>query len=154
MAFTHNMHSKFKESDKSPREVVVGRNLPKVNTGMYLGPVLAKVPKSLEKKVVSRFVRAQYLRPEFNSLGHVVIFPHEGANKAFVAKSIKLLTPIEFDLALSRDFMKEFDPWVEPEQSRVQPRVFDGQVGRDYDLIRNVPTQWILEPLLNRGRSG
>lgn len=145
VAFTHNMHSKFRGSDRSPREVVVGRKLPKVNTGMYLGTVLAEVPKSLEKKVVSRFVRAQYLRPEFNSLGHVVVFPNEGANKAFIAKSIKLLTPIEFDMTLSQDFMKEFDPWAEPEQARAQPRVFDGQAGRDYETIRNVPTQWILE---------
>ena len=63
----HNAHSRFRDGYLSPREMVVNRQLPSVETTMFAAVTLAEIPESLSKQAVARYERACYLRPEFSS---------------------------------------------------------------------------------------
>ena len=84
---------------------MVGRSLPPVDTTMSCALTLAEIPESLKGKAIARFERVCCLRPEFSSLGHVCFHPEF---QAFVAKSVKHLTPIQFDVKLGDGFIVQF----------------------------------------------
>ncbi|CAL1143354.1 unnamed protein product [Cladocopium goreaui] len=73
------------------------------------------VPASLKKDCISRFEKATYLRPEFNSLGDVVCTVIGGQERFFVCKSFKIVSPLEWDVSLSPSVLHFFD--------RMQPDV-------------------------------
>ena len=140
-----NLHSSFGDGKKSPKEISIGRALPDTTTSLLGSTILAEVPKSLSDLAVSRFIRATYLRPEFSSLGHVVSSVIGGEKKVFVAKSIKLLQPLQFDVALAGDFIQTCDEFAlkEPRDQVDAPvRVVDAV---DIESVRNVPTSFIKE---------
>ena len=70
---------------------------------MFGSKVLAEIPKSVEQlnPNLTRFVSACYLHPQFSSCGCLVLarirVKDELAPKIFVAKSLKLVFPIELD---------------------------------------------------------
>ena len=74
--------------------MLADRQLPTAKFAMYSSVVLAEVPESVPSP--SRFMKACYLGPQWNSLGHMVVTTLEGSKKVFAAKSIKNVTPIEF----------------------------------------------------------
>ncbi|CAL1151687.1 unnamed protein product, partial [Cladocopium goreaui] len=67
------------------------------------------VPASLKKDCISRFEKATYLRPEFNSLGDVVCTVIGGQERFFVCKSFKIVSPLEWDVSLSPSVLHFFD---------------------------------------------
>ena len=141
----NNLHSSFGDGKKSPKEISIGRALPDSTTSLFGSVVLAEVPQSLSDVAVSRFIRAIYLRPEFSSLGHVVVSIVGGEKRIFVAKSIKLLQPLQFDVALANDFLQNCNEYAlrEPKGSPEAPvRVVDAV---DIESIRSVPASFIRE---------
>ena len=70
---------------------------------MFGSKVLAEIPKSVEQlnPNLTRFVSACYLHPQFSSCGSLVLarirVKDELVPKIFVAKSLKLVFPIELD---------------------------------------------------------
>ena len=152
-AFCHNLHSAHGDGKLSPAELAVGKKLPEVQTGLFGTVVLAEVPESLRKYSVSRFMKSMYIRPEFSSLGHVVVGILSGEQHIFVAKSIKLIYPLEFEPRHGPEFLHECDPFELKDVSTLKKvskpkpsepfRVVDGRC--DLNSIRNTPTEFIRE---------
>ena len=101
--FSHNIHGLAFGSERSPREIAVSRRLPVGEFAMFGSKVLAEIPKSVEQlnPNLTRFVSDCYLHPQFSSCGSLVLarirVKDELAPKIFVAKSLKLVFPIELD---------------------------------------------------------
>ena len=101
--FSHNIHGLAFGSERSPREIAVSRRLPPGEFAMFGSKVLAEIPKSVEQlnPNLTRFVSACYLHPQFSSCGSLVLarirVKDELVPKIFVAKSLKLVFPIELD---------------------------------------------------------
>ena len=99
--FSHNIHGLAFGSERSPREIAVSRRLPVGEFAMFGSKVLAEIPKSVEQlnPNLTRFVSACYLHPQFSSCGSLVLarirVKDELVPKIFVAKSLKLVFPIE-----------------------------------------------------------
>ena len=70
-------------------------------TTMFGSLVLAEVPASSKKDCISRFEKATYLRPEFNSLGDVVVTVLPGQERFFVCQSFEIVSPLKWDVSLS-----------------------------------------------------
>ena len=118
----------------------MGRSLPQVETTLFGALVLAEIPKDLSDKAVARFEKACYLRPEFDSMGHVC-YSHLGA---FVAKSVKLLVPLDFDVKIAEDFLVPFSMnGANPAVVGPKPQqIFDSV---DPDSVKSVPAAFIKE---------
>ena len=101
--FSHNIHGLAFGSERSPREIAVSRRLPSGEFALFASKVLAEIPKSVEQlnPNLTRFVSACYLHPQFSSIGSLVLarirVKDELVPKMFVAKSLKLVFPIELD---------------------------------------------------------
>ena len=101
--FSHNIHGLAFGSERSPREIAVSRRLPSGEFALFGGRVSAEIPKSVEmlNPNLTRFVSACYLHPQFSSCGSLVLarirIKDELVSKMFVAKSLKLVFPIELD---------------------------------------------------------
>ena len=101
--FSHNIHGLAFGSERSRREIAVSRRLPPGEFAMFGSKVLAEIPKSVEQlnPNLPRFVSACYLHPQFSSCGSLVLarirVKDELVPKIFVAKSLKLVFPIELD---------------------------------------------------------
>ena len=101
--FSHNIHGLAFGSERSPREIAVSRRLPSGEFALFGSRVLAEIPKSVEmlNPNLTRFVSAYYLHPQFSSCGSLVLarirIKDELVSKMFVAKSLKLVFPIELD---------------------------------------------------------
>ncbi|CAE7748672.1 ZCCHC13 [Symbiodinium sp. CCMP2592] len=96
-----NANGKAFGGERSPKEVAVGRRLPDTPFALFGSKVLAEVPESVKALCpnMSRFEAAAFLHPQFGSLGSLV-YAHVRVGqvltpKVFVAKSIKLVFPIE-----------------------------------------------------------
>ena len=96
-----NFNGRAFGGERSPKEVAVGRNLPATSFALFGSKVLAEVPDSVKALCpnMSRFESAAFLHPQFGSLGSLVFaYVRVGqvlTPKVFVAKSIKLVFPIE-----------------------------------------------------------
>ena len=96
-----NVNGKAFGGDRAPKEIAVGRRLPEAVFALFGTKVLAEVPDSVKCLCpnMSRFVTAAFLHPQFGSLGNLVFayvrVGQELVPKAFVARSIKLVYPIE-----------------------------------------------------------
>ena len=101
LCMSTNSNGKAFGSDRSPKEVAVGRALPETVFALFGSKVLAEIPDSVKALCpnMSRFEAAAFLHPQFGSLGSLVFayvrVGHELTPKVFVAKSIKLVFPIE-----------------------------------------------------------
>ena len=101
LCMSTNSNGKAFGSERSPKEVAVGRALPETIFALFGSKVLAEVPDSVKALCpnMSRFEVAAFLHPQFGSLGSLVFayvrVGHELMPKVFVAKSIKLVFPIE-----------------------------------------------------------
>ena len=101
--FSHNVHGLAFGSERSPREIAVSGRLPPGEFAMFGSKVLAEIPKSVEQlnPNLTRFVSACYLHPQFSSCGSLVLarirVKDELVPKIFVAKSLKLVFPMELD---------------------------------------------------------
>ena len=101
--FSHNIHGLAFGSERSPREIAVSRRVPSGEFALFGSRVLAEIPKSVEmlNPNSTRFVSACYLHPQFSSCGSLVLarirIKDELVSKMFVAKSLKLVFPIELD---------------------------------------------------------
>ena len=139
LCFCHNSHSRFRDGQLAPRELVVGRSLPPVDTTMFCALTLAEIPESLKGKAIARFERVCYLRPEFSSLGHVCFHPEF---QAFVAKSVKHLTPIQFDVKLGDGFIVQVSSnGREQPAEHKQQEIYEGAI--DPSAVKSVPAQFI-----------
>ena len=100
--FFHNIHGLAFWSKRSPREITISRRLPPGEFAMFGSKVLAAIPKSVEQlnPNLTRFVLT-YLHPQFSSCGSLVLarirVKDDLVPKIFVAKSLKLVFPIELD---------------------------------------------------------
>ena len=125
-----NSNGKAFGSERSPKEVAVGRALPETVFALFGSKVLAEVPDSVKALCpnMSRFEVAAFLHPQFGSLGSLVFayvrVGHELMPKVFVAKSIKLVFPIE--LVLQR--RGELGPAV-PFEPAPAPRILPSSQG-------------------------
>ena len=160
-----NIHSTYLDTKQSPKEIALGRSF-QLQTALFGSTVLAEVPDSLKDSAISRFERAAYIRPEFNSLGHVCCCVLAGVERIFVARSIKVLTPITFEVRLAPSFLMSYDrsltrKSLEDEHQKMdiekagedismsdralpsEPQVFVKTP--NYERVRNVPTSWIRE---------
>ena len=153
-----NYFSCYLDTKQSPKSLALGRETTRKTT-MFGSLVLAEVPASLKKDCISRFEKATYLRPEFNSLGDVVCTVIGGQERFFVCKSFKIVSPLEWDVSLSPSVLHFFDrmqPDVsiedlsakmsEPLPSRIIEPV-------EYSNVKNVPSSWIHEHGRTKGCS-
>ena len=145
-----NLSSCYLDTKQSPKSLALGREATRKTT-MSGSLVLAEVPASLKKDCISRFEKATYLRPEFNSLGDVVVTVLPGQERFFVYKSCKIVSPLKWDISLSPSVLQIFD--------RMQPDVsIDGLSAKsseplpstiiepvEYSNVKNVPSSWIHE---------
>ena len=130
-----NLHSTYLDTKRSPKEVALGRNFV-LQTAMFGATVLAEVPDSLRDSAVSRFEKAAYIRPEFNSLGHVCCCVLAGAERIFVARSIKILTPITFEVRLAPTFLMSYDRSLSRKSLEAEHQKLDiEKAGEDISLV-------------------
>ena len=149
VSFCSNAHSRYRDGLLAPREILVGRSLPAIETTLYGSLVLAEIPESLKRQSIARFEKAIYLRPEFSSLGHVCA----SHLRAFVAKSIEVLVPIEFDLRISHEFLVDFKIGSHDSDKRAirddpgkddrRQQIFES--GPNPDTVKSVPAKFIRE---------
>ena len=133
LSMSHNCHSKAFGSERSPREISVGRRLPAQTFSLFGSKVLAEIPESIKKlnPNLTRFIDATFLHPAFSSMGTLVFgyvrIGQELVPKAFIAKAIKLCFPLEIQLNSNMfNVVKvkgELGPDVEPEESQPIPRI-------------------------------
>ena len=101
VCMTHNCFGKAHGGDRTPREMVSGGRLPQQDTSLFGSRVHAEVPDSVRRLCpnMPRFVDAAFLQPQFESQGSLVFayirVGDELVSKIFVAKSIKLVFPLE-----------------------------------------------------------
>ena len=101
VCMTHNCFGKAHGGDRTPREMVSGGRLPQQETSLFGSRVHAEVPDSVRRLCpnMPRFVDAAFLQPQFQSQGSLVFayirVGDELVSKIFVAKSIKLVFPLE-----------------------------------------------------------
>ena len=101
LCMSGNANDKAFGGERAPKEIASGRRLPEAAFALFGSKVLAEVPESVKNLCpnMSRFVAAAYLHPQFGSLGSLVFayvrVGQELVPKAFVAKSFKLVYPIE-----------------------------------------------------------
>ena len=138
LCMSTNSNGKAFGSERSPKEVAVGRALPETVFALFGSKVLAKVPDSVKALCpnMSRFEAAAFLRPQFGSLGSLVFayvrVGHELTPKVFVAKSIKLVFPIEllFESGMFETLQRrgELGPAV-PSEPVPAPRILPSSQG-------------------------
>ena len=158
-----NIHSTYLDTKRSPKEIALGRSF-QLQTALFGSTVLAEVPDSVKDSAVSRFEGAAYIRPEFNSLGHVCCCVLAGVERVFVARSIKVLTPITFEVRLALSFLMSYDRSFSRKSLKDERKKLDiEKAGEDISMSdraipsepqvfvktpnydRNVPTSWIRE---------
>lgn len=151
ICFCSNLHGSHLDTKSSPKSLALGRDIKRA-TGLYGSVVLAEVPKSLKGRVVSRFERAVYLRPDFNSLGDVCCLRVEGEEIVFTAKSIKWIHPLEFDRRLCPSMLLEFDSSRPKDDLQPDPQTLEDDANqsrpkiipaKSFGDIKNVPAEWI-----------
>ena len=153
-----NYFSCYLDTKQSPKSLALGRETIRKTT-MFGSIVLAEVPASLKKDCISRFEKATYLRPEFNSLGDVVVTVLPGQERFFVCQSFEIVSPLKWDVSLSLSVLQLFD--------RMQPDVsIDGLSAKsseplpskiiepvEYSNVKNVSSSWIHEHGRTKGCS-
>ena len=104
----HNLHSKLDGTGLSGREGLRNHvDQKNAVTAMFCSRILAETPDSANS--IGRFVTAGYLYPVRNSFAHFVVAMIEGELKFFQAKSLKLVFPIVYPLALVGRFIRAVD---------------------------------------------
>ena len=102
VCLSHNCHGKAHGGERTPREMVSGGRLPQQEFALFGSRVHAEVPDSIRRLRPNRD-NAAFLQPQFSSQGSLVfaqiLVGSELVSKVFVAKSIKLVFPIEIVLA-------------------------------------------------------
>ena len=99
--FSYNNFNLVQGSNKTPREIAVGSKVSQDCFALFGSKVLAEVPQSILERSpnMPRFISAAFIHPEFQSSGSVVIgkirVGHKMITRCFVAKSFKLVLPIE-----------------------------------------------------------
>ena len=134
LCMSTNSNGKAFGSERSPKEVAVGRALPETVFALFGSKVLAEVPDSVKALCpnMSRFEVAAFLHPQFGSLGSLVFayvrVGHELMPKVFVAKSIKLVFPIElvFDSGMFDTLQRRGELAFEPAPA---PRILPSSQG-------------------------
>ncbi|CAE7038113.1 unnamed protein product [Symbiodinium sp. CCMP2592] len=120
-----------------PKEVAVGRRLPDTPFALFGSKVLAEVPESVKALCpnMSRFEAAAFLHPQFGSLGSLV-YAHVRVGqvltpKVFVAKSIKLVFPIElvFESGMFEVLRRRGELGPERPDHPVAPRILPSSQG-------------------------
>ena len=96
-----NYFSCYLGTKQSPKSLALGRETTRKTTTTFGSLVLAEVPASLKKDCISRFEKATYLLPEFNSLGDVVVTVLAGQKRFFARKTFKIFSPLKWDVSLS-----------------------------------------------------
>ncbi len=100
VCFSHNSFNLVQGSNKT-REIAVGSKVSQDCFALFGSKVLAEVPQSILERSpnMPRFISAAFIHPEFQSSGSAVIGKirvcHEMIIRCFVAKSLKLVLPIE-----------------------------------------------------------
>ena len=103
ICMAHNNFRLVQGSSKTPREISVGKVVSKDQFALFGTKVLAELPDSILKqnKNLPRFSPAVFLHPDFASMGSVVMgkvrVGQELVIRTFIAKSLKLVLPIEID---------------------------------------------------------
>ena len=102
ICMAHNNFRLVQGSSKTPREISVGKVVSKDQFALFGTKVLAELPDSiLKQKKLPRFSPAVFLHPDFASMGSVVMgkvrVGQELVIRTFIAKSLKLVLPIEID---------------------------------------------------------
>ena len=119
MALTHNHYGKAPGSDFSPLEYVAGRRLSKPVAATYGMSVLAEIPDSLRKisPNESRNVEAVFLHHGLGT-GPVVLGKVRVENslehKKFVARNLKPILPISWDVANSSGLLVKMEGFIPP----------------------------------------
>ena len=126
VAFAHNCFACPGEGAKTAREKLANRQLPTATFAMYGSVVLAEAPESVPAP--ARFVKACYLSPQWNSLGHTVVTTLDGSKKVFTAKSIKPVTPLEFDVSLAVGFLTNPGLPKQPKLDEGPARPYEGPI--------------------------
>ncbi|CAE7278428.1 unnamed protein product [Symbiodinium sp. CCMP2592] len=143
-----NSNGKAFGGERSPKEVAVGRRLPDTPFALFGSKVLAEVPESVKALCpnMSRFEAAAFLHPQFGSLGSLV-YAHVRVGqvltpKVFVAKSIKLVFPIElvFESGMFEVLRRRGELGPERPDHPVAPRILpSSQVATDDSMDVEVP---------------
>ena len=94
ICFCNNSHSRFRDGQLAPRELVVNRNLPPVETSMFCALTLAEMPDSLSEKAVGQ--------REFSSLGHVCLPEPSTSKRSDLTHKCLLSQPSWFSLLKMR----------------------------------------------------
>ena len=132
-----NANGKAFGGERSPKEVAVGRKLPDTPFALFGSKVLAEVPDSVRALCpnMSRFEAATFLHPQFGSLGSLV-YAHVRVGqvltpKVFVAKSIKLVFPIElvFESGMFEVLRRRGELGPERPDHPVAPRILPSSQG-------------------------
>ncbi|CAE7200879.1 unnamed protein product [Symbiodinium sp. CCMP2592] len=132
-----NSNGKAFGGERSPKEVAVGRRLPDTPFALFGSKVLAEVPESVKALCpnMSRFEAAAFLHPQFGSLGSLV-YAHVRVGqvltpKVFVAKSIKLVFPIElvFESGMFEVLRRRGELGPERPDHPVAPRILPSSQG-------------------------
>ncbi|CAE7483352.1 unnamed protein product, partial [Symbiodinium sp. CCMP2592] len=132
-----NSNGKAFGGERSPKEVAVGRRLPDTPFALFGSKVLAEVPESVKTLCpnMSRFEAAAFLHPQFGSLGSLV-YAHVRVGqvltpKVFVAKSIKLVFPIElvFESGMFEVLRRRGELGPERPDHPVAPRILPSSQG-------------------------
>ena len=119
LALSHNHYGKAPGSDFSPLEYISGRRLSKPVACTYGMNVLAELPDSLRKNSPneSRNIEAMFLRHGIGT-GPVVLGKVRVENsfelKKFVARNLKPILPISWDVANSGGLLLKMEGFVPP----------------------------------------
>ena len=153
-----NYFSCYLDTKQSPKSLALGRETTRKTT-MFGSLVLAEVPASLKKDCISRFEKATYLQPEFNSLGDVVCTVIGGQERFFVCKNFKIVSPLEWDVSLSPSILHFFDR-MQPDVSieDLSAKMSETLPSRiiepvEYSNVKNVPSSGIHEHGRTKGCS-
>ena len=113
LALVHNHFGKSRETDYSPLELAVGRRLTKPVTTMFGAVILAELPDSLRAHSPneSRYIEASYIHCGIDK-GPVVSgkirVDGEFELRRFVARNVRVLTPLAWKLELCDDLLIGF----------------------------------------------
>ena len=143
VCFSHNNHAKAFGSDRSPREIVAGRPMALDRFALFGSKILAEIPQSIASlnPNLPRFVDGCFLHPQFSSMGTMVFamirVRNELQPKIFVAKSFKLIFPVELDFHSGLFNVLR----ISGEQGAEPPHLGKPSVSRFLPPSKNVPLQ-------------
>ena len=107
VCFMLNRHCNVHGTVKSAHEFVSGKSETRPVTSAFGSVVLCELPASLQREDRPRFVEGSFMRPEFSSKGCICLVSLDGELKLIRPKSIKLVLPLRWEVALLKGVVEQ-----------------------------------------------